>query len=480
MSPSWPEARPGRLIGNLTGLLATLKGLPLAYNRDLQEDKEPVFDSVDQLRLLLPAVAGLVETLTFHPERLEALAPRGFALATDLADWLVRQRVPFAEAHELAGEAVRYCEERGIDLPDLTAEQLAEISPLLTADVLAVLTAHGSIESRDGRGGTATVQVERQLREMWDEIDQISDWCLESLAAKDAVPRPDEEPQFEWRADRPAEAGCPQLSDGARPCPQIWQISVESRDASGYSRAMKGDRHGETVRYLGHVDVEPGLNQSEYNYLEDCFGLRPGQVRDRAEGPPDDWCGWGPCPHGCCLSWDGREKFHAGAVWMEYLIDELLRPEARAAASQDPRLAGFTFDHRLDGLIVGERSWSRSCRDPGGRQRRERGGDASGGATGLESGWTVSTRRTGRGWRASRAPARASTNHHPSWPTSRLFLRSPRVAPHGREQRTQGRVVSARGLATVVEGCCDGGCRDATRGDDAVERGAQVVQRRAA
>ena len=97
------RGKAGRLIGNLTGLLATLKGLPLAYNRDLQEDKEPVFDSVDQLRLLLPAVAGLVETLTFHPERLEALAPRGFALATDLADWLVRQRVPFAEAHELAG-----------------------------------------------------------------------------------------------------------------------------------------------------------------------------------------------------------------------------------------------------------------------------------------------------------------------------------------------------------------------------------------
>ena len=200
------RGKAGRLIGNLTGLLATLKGLPLAYNRDLQEDKEPVFDSVDQLRLLLPAVTGLVETLTFHPERLEALAPRGFALATDLADWLVRQRVPFAEAHEVAGVAVRYCEERGIDLPELTAEQLAAISPLLGADVLAVLTTHGSIDSRDGRGGTATAQVERQLREMLDEIDKISDWCLESLAA--AATRRlglTEEPQFEWRSDRPGE-----------------------------------------------------------------------------------------------------------------------------------------------------------------------------------------------------------------------------------------------------------------------------------
>ena len=171
------RGKAGRLIGNLTGLLATLKGLPLAYNRDLQEDKEPVFDSVDQLRLLLPAVAGLAATLTFHPERLEALAPRGFALATDVADWLVRQRVPFAEAHEIAGAAVRYCEERGIDLPEVNADQLPEISPRLTADVLRVLTAHGSIDSRDGRGGTARLQVERQLDELQHEVGRVMRWA---------------------------------------------------------------------------------------------------------------------------------------------------------------------------------------------------------------------------------------------------------------------------------------------------------------
>ena len=164
------RGKAGRLIGNLTGLLATLKGLPLAYNRDLQEDKEPVFDSVDQLQLLLPALAGCVETLTFDTERLAALAPRGFALATDLADWLVRQRVPFAEAHEIAGAAVRYCEARGIDLPELTSEQLAEISPRLTSDVLSVLTT-GSIDSRDGRGGTATGQVRRQLAELASALE---------------------------------------------------------------------------------------------------------------------------------------------------------------------------------------------------------------------------------------------------------------------------------------------------------------------
>ena len=179
------RGKAGRLIGNLTGLLATLKGLPLAYNRDLQEDKEPVFDSVDQLQLLLPAVAGLIETLTFHPDRLEALAPRGFALATDLADWLVRRRVPFAEAHEVAGSAVRYCEKRGIDLPDLTADQLPEISPLLTADALTVLTTHGSIGSRNGAGGTATAQVDRQLAQIDDEIDVITAWVLDRPVTAD-------------------------------------------------------------------------------------------------------------------------------------------------------------------------------------------------------------------------------------------------------------------------------------------------------
>src|SRR5215213_1219801 len=177
------RGKAGRLIGNLTGLLATLKGLPLAYNRDLQEDKEPVFDSVDQLLVLLPAVAGMVSTLTFHPERLEALAPRGFALATDLADWLVRRRVPFAEAHEVAGAAVRYCEQRGIDLPELTAEQVSEISPLLTPDVLPVLTTQGSIESRGGRGGTAATQVRLQLAELQDEVDRVADWLAGRPAA---------------------------------------------------------------------------------------------------------------------------------------------------------------------------------------------------------------------------------------------------------------------------------------------------------
>ncbi len=177
------RGKAGRLLGNLTGLLATLKGLPLAYNRDLQEDKEPVFDSLDQLRVLLPAVAGMVGTLTFHPDRLEALAPRGFSLATDVADWLVRQRVPFAVAHHVAGATVRYCEQRGLELSDLTPAMLGEISPELGAGVLDVLSVAGSIDSRDGRGGTATARVREQLVEVTEVRSRLEDWATSRPAA---------------------------------------------------------------------------------------------------------------------------------------------------------------------------------------------------------------------------------------------------------------------------------------------------------
>jgi argininosuccinate lyase len=170
------RGKAGRLIGNLTGLLATLKGLPLAYNRDLQEDKEPIFDSIDQLLTVLPAIAGMVTTLTFHPDRLAELAPKGFSLATDIADWLVRQRVPFAQAHEIAGACVRRCEAEGIELTDLSADDLAEISPHLTADVRSVLTVEGSINSRSGRGGTALPRVQEQLEEVGAATASLHEW----------------------------------------------------------------------------------------------------------------------------------------------------------------------------------------------------------------------------------------------------------------------------------------------------------------
>jgi len=156
------RGKAGRLIGNLTGLLATLKGLPLAYNRDLQEDKEPVFDSVETLEVLLPAFTGMVSTLTFNIARMAELAPQGFSLATDVADWLVRQRVPFREAHEISGALVRFCEENDLDLDDPTDEQYRAISPHLTAGVRAVLTVEGSVASRNAVGGTAPERVAEQ------------------------------------------------------------------------------------------------------------------------------------------------------------------------------------------------------------------------------------------------------------------------------------------------------------------------------
>jgi argininosuccinate lyase len=157
------RGKAGRMIGDLTGLLATLKGLPLAYNRDLQEDKEPVFDQVDTLEVLLPAMSGLVATLVFNTQRMADLAPQGFALATDIAEWLVRNGVPFRSAHEIAGTCVRVCEERGIELWDLSDEVLAAISPDLTPRVRDVLSVSGSLASRDAVGGTAPARVAEQL-----------------------------------------------------------------------------------------------------------------------------------------------------------------------------------------------------------------------------------------------------------------------------------------------------------------------------
>ena len=167
------RGKSGRLIGNLTGLLATLKAQPLAYNRDLQEDKEPVFDSVAQLRLLLPAMAGVVATLTFDTDRMAELAPLGFTLATDIAEWMVRQGIPFRVAHEAAGAAVKAAEARDVGLEELADDELAGIHPGLTAEVRTVLTIAGSVDSRDARGGTAPVQVARQLAVVRDTADRL-------------------------------------------------------------------------------------------------------------------------------------------------------------------------------------------------------------------------------------------------------------------------------------------------------------------
>ncbi|MEX5259555.1 argininosuccinate lyase [Kocuria sp. CPCC 205263] len=170
------RGKAGRLIGDLTGLLATLKGLPLAYNRDLQEDKEPVFDAIDQLEVLLPAVAGMIATLDFNTGRMAELAPQGFALATDVAEWLVRQGVPFRDAHEVAGDAVRVCEQRGIELWDLSDEDFAAISDRLTPGVREVLTVAGSLASRSAQGGTAPSAVAAQIGELERQVAEAAEF----------------------------------------------------------------------------------------------------------------------------------------------------------------------------------------------------------------------------------------------------------------------------------------------------------------
>nr|WP_243861680.1 argininosuccinate lyase [Frigoribacterium endophyticum] len=167
------RGKSGRLIGNLTGLLATLKGLPLAYNRDLQEDKEPVFDSVAQLEVLLPAFTGMIATLEFDVERMAELAPQGFSLATDVAEWLVRQGVSFRDAHEISGELVRFCEQSGLDLDQPTDEQYAAVSPHLTPEIRAVLTVEGSVASRRGAGGTAPERVAEQTAALTEQVARL-------------------------------------------------------------------------------------------------------------------------------------------------------------------------------------------------------------------------------------------------------------------------------------------------------------------
>ncbi|WP_347060560.1 argininosuccinate lyase [Blastococcus sp. HT6-30] len=177
------RGKSGRFVGNLTGILTMLKGLPLAYDRDLQEDKEPVFDSMEQLLLLLPAVTGMMATLTLRPEVLEAAAPQGFALATDVAEWLVRQGVPFRSAHEISGAMVAFCEEAGLELDQLDDEQLAGIDGRLTPDVRSVLSVRGALAARSTRGGTAPERVAEQLASLQELASAHGRWSSSSPVA---------------------------------------------------------------------------------------------------------------------------------------------------------------------------------------------------------------------------------------------------------------------------------------------------------
>ena len=170
------RGKSGRLIGDLTGLLVTLKGLPFAYNRDLQEDKEPVFDAVDTLEILLPALTGMVSTTIFDREKMAIGAPLGFSLATEIADFLAKEGVVFAQAHEVAGKAVALCESSGRQLEDLTLAELSSLHPKLTDSVKSSLTVKGALEARDSYGATSPKQVRAQLSRLDTLIVSQQQW----------------------------------------------------------------------------------------------------------------------------------------------------------------------------------------------------------------------------------------------------------------------------------------------------------------
>jgi argininosuccinate lyase len=180
------RGKAGRLIGHLVGLLTTLKGLPLTYNRDLQEDKEGAFDAVETLLLVLPAMSGLIATMRINTERLEASAPDGFALATDLAELLVRRGVAFRDAHEVVGHLVVWCQVNDKDFDDLTDDELIKVSPHLTPDVREVLNVQGALASRKAHGGTAPDRVREQLAALRTLVDDHAAWAAGSDTGTDS------------------------------------------------------------------------------------------------------------------------------------------------------------------------------------------------------------------------------------------------------------------------------------------------------
>ena len=170
------RGKAGRLIGHVAGSLAMLKGLPLTYDRDMQEAQEPCFDAVETLLLVLPAMAGMIATMTVHADVLERAAPLGFALATDVAEKLVRDGVPFREAHEAVGHLVVWCTANDTDLDEATDAELAAVSPHLTPDLRAVLDVRGAIASRSAFGGTSPDRVVEQLAALRSELVGQRQW----------------------------------------------------------------------------------------------------------------------------------------------------------------------------------------------------------------------------------------------------------------------------------------------------------------
>jgi argininosuccinate lyase len=164
------RAKIGRIFGANVALMTVMKGLPLAYSKDMQEDKEQVFDAADNLMLALAAMTGMVGDMTANRDSLKAAAASGFSTATDLADWLVRElNLPFREAHHVTGSLVSVAEKKGCDLPDLTLADMQAVHEGIRADVFDVLGVENSVASRTSYGGTAPTQVRAQVAR-WKEV----------------------------------------------------------------------------------------------------------------------------------------------------------------------------------------------------------------------------------------------------------------------------------------------------------------------
>jgi argininosuccinate lyase len=165
-NPDVPElvrGKTGRVYGNQISLLTLMKSLPLAYNKDMQEDKEPLFDTIDTVRGSLKVFAEMIAEMAVNPERMRIAAARGFSTATDIADYLVRRGLPFRNAHEVVGKTVRYCIDNGKDIPELTLEEFQQFSPVIDVDIFDHVTLEASVNARKATGGTARSAVEKEL-----------------------------------------------------------------------------------------------------------------------------------------------------------------------------------------------------------------------------------------------------------------------------------------------------------------------------
>ncbi|PLX42097.1 MAG: argininosuccinate lyase [Deltaproteobacteria bacterium] len=175
-NPDVPEllrGKVGRVHGNMIALLTTLKSLPLAYNKDMQEDKEPVFDTLDTIKGSLAITIEMVRSLSLNPERARAALDAGFVNATDLADYLAKKGLPFREAHEVVGKAVAYCEDRGIALEGLTLEELKGFSKIIEADIFEVLPVEASVAARKAIGGPAPENVKREADMALERLESL-------------------------------------------------------------------------------------------------------------------------------------------------------------------------------------------------------------------------------------------------------------------------------------------------------------------